>query len=202
MKKLAFAAIAASLMATPAFAQEAEGLGGFKLGALVGYDSLTFKVDGESDSKGGLGYGVVAGYDFDAGGAIVGLEAEYADSTAKYSERDIETPGDEASIHAGRDLYVGARLGVPVSANMLVYAKGGYANASIKMRYDDGTDAASISENVDGFRLGAGAEYVSGPMFARAEYRYSDYGSFKYEGIDTGLKVSRHQGIVAVGYRF
>ena len=200
-KSVAFALVA-SFIAVPAHAQESEGVGGFKLGAVVGYDSVTIEFDGEDGSKGGLNYGVTAGYDFHLGGVILGVEGEFSDSTTKETVTDIDVVGDEASLAAGRDLYVGARLGVPVSKNVLLYAKGGYTNARVKLRYDDGVDTFSAGDNLGGFRIGAGAEYVSGPIFGRVEYRYSDYGDYKYDGFNTGISTKRNQVVLSGGYRF
>ena len=60
--------------------------------------------------------------------------------------------------------------------------------------------------NIDGYRIGGGAEFTNGSNFARLEYRYSDYGKYVYrEGgieLDTGVKMSRHQIAVTGGFHF
>ncbi|WP_238929709.1 outer membrane protein [Sphingopyxis terrae] len=196
------AAFAATLFAVPAHAQDSSGLAGFKLGAIAGYDSVKLELDGDSGSKGGFAYGLTAGYDVDLGGAILGIETEISDSTAEENVSDVVVPGDRASLVTGRDLYVGARIGFAASDNVLLFAKGGYTNARVKLKYNDGTSSLTEGDNLDGYRLGGGAEYVSGPIFGRLEYRYSDYGEYSYAGVGTGLKASRHQVVFAGGYRF
>lgn len=202
LKKMITAALATTLFAVPAHAQDSSGLAGFKLGAVAGYDSVKLELDGESGSKGGFAYGLTASYDVDLGGAILGIETEISDSTAEESISDVLVAGDQASLVTGRDLYVGARIGFAASDNVLLFAKGGYTNARVKLKYNDGTISFTEGDNLDGYRLGGGAEYVSGPIFGRLEYRYSDYGEYSYAGVATGLKASRHQVVFAGGYRF
>lgn len=202
MKKAILTALATCVVSVPAYAQDDTSLGGAKIGLIGGYDSVKLSVDGDSASKGGFVYGVTAGYDFDLGKAVVGIEAELADSTAKEKVTDILEAGDEASIAASRDLYVGARVGFGVGSNVLVYAKGGYSNVRVKARYADSTDSFSDSDTLDGFRLGAGVELVGQINFARLEYRYSDYGKYSYDGFNTGISASRHQVVATGGFRF
>lgn len=202
MKKAVIVALTTCFVSIPAYAQDSASLGGAKVGLVAGYDSVELSFDGESGSKGGLVYGVTAGYDFDLGNAVVGIEAELADSTAKESVTDILVAGDEASISASRDLYVGARVGFGVGSNVLLYAKGGYANVRVKARYADGSDSFSDSDTLDGYRLGAGVELLGVSNFARLEYRYSDYGKISFDGLNTGVSASRHQIVATGGFRF
>ena len=202
MKKVILTALATCVVSVPAYAQDDTSLGGAKMGVIAGYDSVKLSLDGESGSKGGLVYGLTAGYDFDLGNAIVGVEAELADSTVKETVTDIIEAGDEASISASRDLYVGARLGFAVGSNVVLYAKGGYTNVRVKARYADSTGSISDSDTLGGYRLGAGAEMVGDNNFARIEYRYSDYGKYSAGGFDTGISASRHQVVATGGFRF
>lgn len=207
MKRLILTALATCLGSVPVYAQDDVSLGGAKVGVVAGYDSVELTADGESGSKSGVVYGIIAGYDFDLGKAVVGVEAELADSTVKETVTDILEVGDEASISASRDVYVGARVGFAVGSNILLYAKGGYSNVRIKARYADGTDSFSASDTLDGYRLGAGAELVGINNFARIEYRYSDYGKYRFfsdstGGLDTGISASRHQVVATGGFRF
>lgn len=202
MKKAIFTVLAACVVSVPAYAQDETSLGGAKVGLVAGYDSVKLSLDGDSASKGGFVYGITAGYDFDLGKAVLGIETELADSTAKESVTDIFEAGDEASISASRDLYVGARVGFAVGSNVLLYAKGGYTNVRVKARYADSTDNFSGSDELDGYRLGAGAELVGQNNFARIEYRYSDYGKYSVDGFNTGISASRHQVVATGGFRF
>lgn len=201
MKKFLFAVTALTAMAAPAYAQEeASPFAGAKIGAVVGYDKVRLEVEDEGGSKDGFLYGVTAGYDFDLGTAIVGIEGEFTDSTTKERETDILVAGDEASLRAARDLYIGARVGFPVNPVVMIYAKAGYTNAKVKAAYDDGVDSFRGSDELDGWRIGGGAEFVSGKSFARIEYRYSEYDANTDFGV--AIEPSRHQVAVIGGFRF
>jgi outer membrane immunogenic protein len=174
---LATAASTLVLAASPALAQAAPA--GGRVEALVGYDSV--KALGDDD--GGVLYGVGAGYDVPVGRTVsFGADVEASDSTQKKS-------AGTASVKSGRDLYAGGRINLAISETANVYAKGGYTNARFKA--SDGV--VSASENLEGYRLGAGAQFaLRGKSYIGGEYRYSDY-----EG---GLK--RHQVAATVGTRF
>ncbi|ATP18181.1 outer membrane beta-barrel protein [Sphingobium yanoikuyae] len=202
MKNVLFAAAALAAVSAPAYAQEASNFGGFKVGATVGYDSVNLSYDDLDDSKGGFLYGLTAGYDYDIGTLVIGVEGEVSDSTVKETATDVLVDGDRWKLSAGRDLYVGARLGFPVSQNLMLYAKGGYTNARAKLSVSYDGDSASEGDNLDGYRVGGGIEFANAGNFARLEYRYSDYGNYSYDGFNTGIAASRHQIAVTGGFRF
>ncbi len=196
------AAIAAVTVATPAAAQEASNFGGVKLGVIAGYDNLRLEYEGVGADDDGVLYGVTAGYDMDLGSAVIGLELEASDSTTKQRFTDADF-GDSLALAAGRDLYVGARIGFPVAHNVLLYAKGGYTNARAKLTYNDGEGLIlSSSDTLEGWRLGGGVELTNANHFARIEYRYSDYGEYKVDGVGTGVSASRQQVALTGGVRF
>jgi outer membrane immunogenic protein len=182
VKKILFATAAsvAFLAATPAFAATAAAPVGPRVEAIVGYDRV--KALGEKD--GGALFGIGAGYDFAVGPAIsLGADIEATESTQKEGDEDI------AQVKAGRDLYAGGRVSFAVSPTANLYLKGGYTNARFKAT--DGVD--SVSENFDGFRLGAGGQLtVTGKAYVGAEYRYSNY--------QDGL--TRNQVALTLGTRF
>lgn len=198
-------AAATALLAAPAAAQDSETAGGkFIVGGIVGVDSVNAELDGFSSGDEDVLFGVTAGYDYEtAKGLIVGIEAEYTDSSLGISATNVDIPGDRVSLNAGRDLYVGGRLGFRTGRNGLLYAKAGYTNASIEAAYNDGTVEVSSETSFDGVRLGVGGEIDLSSNYAiRLEYRYSDYGSFSVLGIDTGVNVSRNQGIITLLGKF
>ena len=128
MRKLLIgAALLSTALATPAFAQEAAPFTGPHIEGLVGYDDV-------SEAKGDLMYGVSAGYDFQLGGVIAGIEGEFADSDVKGSANDLISTGDSYSLNTDRDLYVGARFGFAVTPSTMIYVKGGYTNAKFDRR--------------------------------------------------------------------
>ena len=194
MRKFAIAAtLLAGTIATPALAQDTNNLGGFRIEGLVGYDRPSI----EDENADGIAYGVGAGYDFQSGNAVFGVEAEAMDSSADERIAGALLPGDELRVRAGRDLYVGGRVGVGVGGNSLIYAKAGYTNARVRVDYEDGTAGTvndfSESGNLDGIRAGAGAQIgIGSNAYLKTEYRYSNYEA----GVD------RHQVVGGIGFRF
>lgn len=178
MKKIALALVALTAAATPAFAQdEAAPFTGGHITAIAGYDILDLNTDG-LDNPDGLAYGASAGYDFQSGNVLFGVEGEITGSTGK-----IEA-GNTTVARAGRDLYAGGRIGY-VLGRTAIYGKVGYTNARVESSVGD--------ENGDGVRVGAGVERkLNDKLFLKGEYRYSNY-----EG-----DVERHQIVAGLGVRF
>ena len=191
-------ALAASL-AAPAMAQDAgTPFDGPYVAGMVGYDKVRIDTPVGAGSDDGILFGGVVGFDKNIRGVVIGVEGEFTDSNVKESAEDVLALGDSVSLKTGRDLYAGVRLGGEVVPGFLLYAKGGYTNAKVKAVYDDGVTVESGSDNLQGYRLGAGVETNVAGFLGRLEYRYSDYGN--YEG--TGLKPDRHQVALMLGYRF
>ena len=194
MRKFAIAAaLLAGTIATPALAQDNNNLGGFRIEGLVGYDHPSI----EDENADGIVYGVGVGYDFQAGNAVFGIEAEATDSSADESLTGVALAGDTLRVRAGRDLYVGGRAGFGIGGNSLIYAKAGYTNARVRVDYEDGTVGTvndfTESGNLDGIRAGVGAQIgIGSNAYLRTEYRYSNYEA----GVD------RHQVVGGVGFRF
>ncbi|MDB5712636.1 MAG: porin family protein [Sphingomonadales bacterium] len=206
MRIIFTAALLASALATPALAQERAPFTGPHVEVTGGWDRLTGQ-DGNGGHKDGFLYGVGAGYDAQVGGVILGIEGEATDSTNKLRGNSVFVAGDSDRIKAGRDLYIGARLGYAVAPATLLYVKGGYTNARFSERYDDG--AGNVSHDhatADGYRIGAGVEQkfnVFGPGgFVKAEYRYSNYKNINYGSSNIDADFDRHQVVGSVGVRF
>ena len=123
MKKVLIASVAALAFAAPVAAQESATFTGARIGGNVGF------ADDDVFGDEAFTYGVEAGYDFDLGSAVVGVSAEFQDSS-----------------DSGRDLSATARAGGKVGENVLVYVLGGYSNLKI------------VGVELDGLRLGAGVE--------------------------------------------
>ena len=215
-----FACGTAIAMSAPALAQEGNDstFTGPRVEALVGYEktkagsSMDDDVNQRNDqSIEGVVYGIGVGYDFDVGGMVIGAEAELTDSTAKtkFNDGDFEGFG-LGSVKTGRDMYVGARVGVKVTPKVLVYAKGGYTNAKFDVLSRNGEVEFRRDLDVDGWRAGAGAELaLNKHAYAKLEYRYSKYGKaevdFSGDVPDSNrfnIDTDRHQLIAAVGWRF
>ena len=219
MRKLMIAALVASTgLAAPAFAQTATDpvFTGPRIAVLGGYDSIRpgssedSDLDGDDQSVDGFLYGGEIGYDFAAGGALVGVEAEITGATGK-----VETSTTDPNffgfgrVDKGRDIYVGARAGILAAPSTLVYVKGGYTNARLNVLASNGEDELDSNFKLEGWRIGAGVEQAIGTnMFAKLEYRYSKYGDAEFEypdGAETGtfdIDTDRHQVVAGVGFRF
>jgi outer membrane immunogenic protein len=204
MRTLFTAALLASAVAAPAYAQDAGTFTGFRVEGLVGYDR--FDIGGEDDTDDGLDesidgvtYGVAAGYDFDLGNAVLGIEGEFSDSSG-----ELDDDEDIFSVRPGRDLYIGARAGFKAGPRTLVYAKAGYTNTSIEADEEDGAgNTFELDTEIDGYRLGAGVEHKFGEkLYGKLEYRYSNYSSIDLGGEEVGIDLDRHQVVAGVGIRF
>lgn len=202
MRKFVIAALATTVAlgaAVPAMAQDRAPFTGPRIEALAGYDNLRDGSDGDSDGRDGFVYGGAIGYDVQAGGLVVGVEGEVTGSTVKARTSNLLATGDRFRLSAGRDLYAGARVGYAISPVALAYVKAGYTNARVTARYDVGTTRLEDSDNLDGYRVGAGLEYAMGPKtYIKGEYRYSHYG--RLDGYD--IDADRHQILAGVGVRF
>lgn len=194
---VALAAVATS----PAFAQDVADapFTGPHVEVLGGYDNV------EKDDA--ASYGIGAGFDIQAGGAIFGIEGEFVESTQEEKTDDFVVVGDRFRSSLGRDLYAGVRVGFAASPSTLIYAKGGYTNARVKARYTTSTGVVSkLGENAEGYRLGAGIEQkfsLFGPSgFVKGEYRFSNYKNLNVSGANVDIDVDRHQVMFGAGIRF
>jgi outer membrane immunogenic protein len=200
MRKYILAALAAGSFAgsfaAPAMAQTAgdnpTSYTGVKVEGLVGYDRL--KVPG--DHSNGVLYGAGVGYDAQMGGLVLGVEGEASGSTTDQCATSVNVTGDRLCAKLGRDLYVGGRIGAVVGGRTLLYAKGGYTNARVRLTYADGGTGVNnfnLGTNKDGWRVGGGVEQsVGSRTFVKAEYRYSTYSG----------NIDKHQVLAGFGVRF
>lgn len=199
MRKFVIAALFAATAATPALAQDKAPFTGLRAEGIIGYDRLSDGSGQDAGSSDGVLYGGQLGYDFQAGRAIFGIEGEVTGATTDTRADSLVTAGDRLTLDAGRDLYVGGRLGVAVTPRAMLYAKAGYTNAQVDVEYRAGATTTRTKSELDGYRVGAGVEYQLTPQFhLKGEYRYSNYSSV--DGYDTD--VDRHQLLAGVGVRF
>jgi outer membrane immunogenic protein len=214
MLKYVAAALVAGTALTPAVAAAQDSpFSGPRVEAIVGYDSLrSGETEGQFDETvDGVGYGIGLGYDFSLGGVVIGAEAELSDSSG---EQDLDETIDGVNyvgrFETGRDIYVGARIGVPVTPQTLLYVKGGYTNAAVEAGFESNNDVFEEDTTLDGWRVGGGIEQAIGSnAFAKLEYRYSNYNSLRIDDEVTGgnpleldVDVDRHQVVAGFGLRF
>ena len=222
-KIFAILAAGTALAATPAFAQEdpsaapASAFQGVTVQGVVGYDhnrsgSTVDQNNNTKQSIDGVVYGVGVGYDAAVGSNVtLGAEAEVTGSSAKWDNNNgVPNTFALGRVKAGRDIYVGGRVGFVASPSTMIYAKAGYTNARYNLVATDGTDRTDKRLDTDGWRVGAGVEQKFGSnTFGRLEYRYSNYpqGEFDYTGSTPdsrrfSVDTDRHQVVASVGVRF
>lgn len=169
MKKLlVIAAVAMAALTTPAMAQD---FAGPRAEVTVGADNVTNGIDPTD-----LVYGAALGYDIQRGRFVFGVDAS------------------AANIFDDADLGVGARAGYVVNDNVLAYTRVGYTNLE-RPQTCAGIRPVVCRDtaNLEGLNAGAGLEVkVSGPVFFKAEYRYTDFDN----------SVGRHSGLIGFGTRF
>ena len=191
MRKLVLASLVAIAFATPALAQDADApFTGPRVEGVVGWD----RVQGGGSKSDDVMYGINAGYDAQMGGAVIGAEVEYSDSSNRACAGAKTVADPRLCLKAGRDLYAGARVGTVIGGRTLLYAKAGYTNADAKFTSDDGATETTLGKShLDGVRVGAGVEQSLGNrIYLKGEYRYSNY----EQGVE------RHQALAGVGVRF
>jgi outer membrane immunogenic protein len=196
MRRFAFAALLAAplalaIAAAPAAAQTGQPFTGLHVDGIAGWDEVQ-----NHGHNSAFMYGVGGGYDMGFGnGVIAGIEGEVADSNTKSCFGAKTAADPRLCAKAARDLYVGGRIGkVVAGGRALIYAKAGYTNARVKLTENDGDGQFTLDHtNLDGVRLGVGAEYaLTGNTYLKAEYRYSNY--------EQGF--SRNQLVGGFGVRF
>jgi outer membrane immunogenic protein len=148
-----------------------------------GSTSYSFSISapsGNSDPKGGLG-GVFAGYSYQTGRFVAGLEAdiEAADLNGSFSNTSGLT--STGSSRLDWDASIRARFGAAVGP-ALPYLTGGVAFAGYNftggpLPSSGGACCGAFSSTLTGWTVGAGWDYAfTRHLVGRIEYRYTDYG--------------------------
>lgn len=183
-------------------------------------DSL-FDNNGPDESVDGFAYGIAAGYDYDLGKVVFGLEAELMDSTGKQNSDEFINAPFGYRINLTRDIYLGGRVGYKFTPSTLVYVKAGYTSVRVESVFQDQLQDDGIDYNIDdaqsieGFRVGAGVEQIisngilglGSNAYVKLEYRFSNYSDLDYN--DTifanrafSIDLDRHQVAAGIGLRF
>lgn len=175
-------------------ADSASSWSGFYAGANVGYGYSGFLHDGDSDDtsqlQGWVG-GVQAGYNWDLGGVVLGVEADA--SFANINEGDDEDHFDaDDGIHGLATLR--GRAGVAVGS-VLLYGTAGVAWAAL--------DTEGVGQSLTGWVAGVGVEsFVTDTISVKAEYLYHDFGSVYVEGYDGDFDITANTFKVGVNFHF
>ncbi len=211
---LVFAAMAvpatAADMSAPLAVPVSSDWSGFYLGAhLGGGKSIidwTYDLGGTADHEGdGVLGGAQAGYNFQSGDWVFGLEADISASGIE-GDTDCPNPAFTCSSDAKWLSTVRGRVGYSFD-KLLVYGTGGLGIGRFEMSTDNGAGTSGSTTKTDtGWVAGAGVEYAISPRWSvKAEYMYYDFGSTDYT-VDGGLGIEvdqrYHTGKVGVNFKF
>jgi outer membrane immunogenic protein len=151
---------------------------------VVFFTSTGFTLPGKAlNAEGGFGGGQ-AGYNWQRGAIVFGVEADIQGAGLTDSYRNQPDGfGDLSNAHRNIDYFgtVRARLGYAFDRT-LVYGTGGFAYGGINNQnsiFNAGA-SANLSQNTTekGFVVGGGIEYAISPAWSlKAEYQFIDLGS-------------------------
>jgi outer membrane immunogenic protein len=163
-------------------------LGG-NLGSGTGRDRSSLSAAGTTENfnlaPDGVNGGVQAGYNWQAGNWVYGVEADIQASSQKDNKTTVNLGGVAYEQKLPWFGTVRGRLGYSVGST-LFYATGGYAYGSVKTKINGagGVQLANFSKTGDGYAVGGGIETpfkllgLFGPNWtSKTEYLYVDLGS-------------------------
>lgn len=145
------------------------------------------------DTDGFVG-GAFAGYNWETGGIVAGVEGDIGYSGVK---------GDNAGteVESGVEGSLRARLGYVVTPDMLLYTTAGGAAKRLEVTTGAGSDANTAL----GWTAGVGSDVkITEQVFGRVEYRYTAYGSedFDIGGANHEVDAKDHRITFGVGMKF
>ena len=160
--------------------------------------------------KDGLSYGILAGYNYQAGNVVLGVEGDFEGWTVG-KIRYTSITGDFLTAHSKWGGSVRGRLGFAAD-RALFYVAGGAAFVSSKTSIPTTGISIGGDDTRVGWTVGAGIDYAfTNNWFTGVEYRYSQFESksFVYPipvlNLGTiGLKqdLSNNQVTARIGYKF
>jgi outer membrane immunogenic protein len=168
---------------------------GFHLGALLGWTWANADTDapqGEVEAD-GIDGGAYAGFDYQMGNFVVGLEGDVIVS-------GVDGDSGALSVDQGLNGSLRARAGIALD-QFLLYGTGGAALSNVELSRGGESDDQALW----GWTVGAGAEaFVWNNVTARVEYRYTDYenDTFSVGGPDVDSDLSTHSVRAGVGVKF
>jgi outer membrane immunogenic protein len=190
---------------------------GFYVGGTVGAIGATTRYSGSDYSYGfskndaqsyGAVAGVTAGYNYQIGSMVLGLEADYSFSSAKNSFGSSDYVTGQTKIDSLGT--VRARFGYAIDRTLL-FATGGLAFGKVQSKtflYHDSADCRSgFNKTQFGWTVGAGVEHaLTQNLTIKAEALYVDLGSKKNVsnncGCSTSFKNTATVARVGVNFKF
>jgi outer membrane immunogenic protein len=161
------------------------------------WDSGIFGTTGDFDLSGGL-VGGTAGYNFQAGPAVFGIEGDIDWSNIRGSTSGLTCAPGTCFTNNTYLATLRGRLGYAWD-RVMPYVTGGVAFGNIKANFTGLTEATS---DHTGWTIGAGIEgAIFGNVTAKLEYLYVDLGSFNCPAASCGLptSVSFNANVVRAG---
>lgn len=218
MKKLLLA-LSLSLLASSAFAADAiiaeaapvfSWTGGY-IGLQAGYAWGSGNIDQiggpgfvDTDPDGFLG-GVYGGYNYQmSNNIVIGAELDVVYANVDGSGEIFTAPGVPSGFDATEELnWSGAarlRLGYAVD-RFLPYIAGGVAFGDVDVSSNAG--GPSFGDTFTGWTIGAGVDYaMTDNLLLRAEYRYTDFGTESFGGINADVDLTTNEVRLGIAYKF
>ena len=189
---------------------------GFYLGAHAGYIFGRSRVfdggiltEAGAPTESAVG-GLLAGYNWQGGAALLGLEADFGWANAiGHGTAPSPPPQPEPNTYRLRwDSHVVGRLGY-ASGHWLVFATGGLAIANFS--FQEGVVAGAppeprLAATYVGYSVGAGVEYAfTQNLIGRVQYIYDDFGSKSFtttSGDIYRVDLAGHTARAALAWKF
>lgn len=226
--KLLFAAAAVAFAAFPAQAQDTGGaFTGPRIQVQAGWDRTGVSIDdtrnfggrGEfnanSEQDNEISYGGEIGFDFDLGGFVVGAYAgaDFSNASEDFDLNTATPPAPRLTLEAERNMYAGARLGIVVAPNVMLYGKGGFSRGRLNDVRNTGAGNTTIvyptdEDDFDGIHFGGGAEMsLGGMVYVRGDYMHTRYDDLVLPtqtnpAQTLRTRFNRNQVTLGVGVRF
>jgi outer membrane immunogenic protein len=181
--------------------------GGAAIGAGAMTDHLNASLGGAAASVDSGGQGVLGGffagadYQF-APRALVGVMGDYT-WTGLQSNASTTLGGATATVstHQNHSWSLLGRLGLLPTPSTLLYAAGGYTNATFTTAAATGGFTASHDDTLGGWTIGPGVEMlIADGWSTRIDYRYSQFAGASSNGV-TG-QASTQSVRIGLAYRF
>jgi outer membrane immunogenic protein len=183
----------------PVYAPPVATWTGFYLGANVGGGFANVDVGGVSSHLNGVIGGGQAGYNWQTGNFLIGIEGDFQGSSQAVSNTAGAITVDQRipwfATLRGRVGYVAGPL--------LFYFTGGGAWANYKLEVTDGVTTVSDNATKTAWTIGGGLEWMFAPKWsAKAEYLYLDTGDRSVTLFGNTFTGRARDNIVRVGLNY
>ena len=188
--------------------------------ATVAFPIQSFFPGGLGSGQSGVIGGGQAGYNWQTGAFVLGIETDFDGTSLSKSTNIVGTPftgaglltGDTFTVHAKTGLdWLGttrARVGFVATPDnrLMLYATGGvaYGGGSSSFSFFDANGAnwsGNPSSSRVGWTIGGGAEYaITNNITIKGEYLYADLGSSNFTTAGNVIATNLFPGVYASGH--